>query len=143
YNPPVFWPQIGEVRKALNLPVVANGDIWTLDDFRRCQDETGCRHFMLGRSALANPALSHQIAGELGLPYAEPETDWLRLMQRLIDRTGDTKYTLVRMKQWLNLAQRYGDFRHFDALKRANSVDGLIAILSCPSSASSQMGAGR
>ncbi|RYG25895.1 tRNA-dihydrouridine synthase family protein, partial [bacterium] len=129
YNPPVFWPQIGRVRETLKLPIVANGDIWTLDDFRRCRDETGCIHYMLGRSALANPALSHEIARELGLPYAEPETDWLRLMQRLIARAGSNNRTLARMKQWLNLAHRYGDFRHFDLLKRSESVEELTGIL--------------
>jgi tRNA-dihydrouridine synthase C len=129
YNPPVFWRPIGEVREALGLPVVANGDIWTVDDFRRCQDETGCIHYMLGRSALASPALSHEIARELGLAYGKPETDWLRLMQRLIDHAGATNRTLARMKQWLNLAHRYGTFRHFDALKRSESVEELISIL--------------
>jgi tRNA-dihydrouridine synthase C len=129
YNPPVFWRPIGEVREALGIPIVANGDIWTLDDFHRCQDETGCIHYMLGRSALANPALPHEVAHELGLPAGTPETDWLRLMNRLIAYAGNNNRALARMKQWLNLAHRYGEFQHFDALKRSESVEELITIL--------------
>ena len=33
YAPPIFWEPIGRIRAALPIPVVANGDIWTLDDF--------------------------------------------------------------------------------------------------------------
>ena len=63
YAPPAYWNPIGAVRARLTIPVVANGDLWTTEDFRRCREETGCTHFMLGRGALANPLLSHQIAG--------------------------------------------------------------------------------
>lgn len=71
YQPPVYWPAIGRVRAALDLPVVANGDIWTVDDLRRCQDETGCHHFMIGRGALADPSLPLRLARELGLPHQQ------------------------------------------------------------------------
>ncbi len=134
YLPPVYWPSIGRVREALGLPVIANGDIWTLEDFRRCQEETGCIHFMIGRSALASPALPHQIADELGFPPREVETDWVRLLERLAywtDHYGQrvSGRTLARMKQWLKLARLYGGFEHFDLLKTSSSVDELMTIL--------------
>eukprot|EP01136_Pigoraptor_vietnamica_P004575 Opistho-1_new@35039 len=72
YAPPAYWGPIGRVRERLGLPVVANGDIWTADDLRRCRDETGCRHFMLGRGALADPRLPRQAAAALGLAPAVP-----------------------------------------------------------------------
>src|SRR4051794_29311651 len=65
YAPPVFWAPIGRVRERLGIPVVANGDIWTIADFRRCREESGCRHFMLGRGALADPLLPARVAAEL------------------------------------------------------------------------------
>jgi tRNA-dihydrouridine synthase C len=65
YAPPIHWEPIGRVRERLGIPVVANGDIWTIDDFRRCRDTTGCEHFMLGRGALADPRLPHRVATEL------------------------------------------------------------------------------
>lgn len=139
YLPPVYWGPIGRVRAALDIPVVANGDIWTLDDFRRCQDTTGCRHFMIGRSALASPRLSGQIARNLGLhpPLQEEpfkEVDWPSLLRAFVEfSTLDAKKgegrTLSRLKQWLNLAGRYGDFAHFDAIKRTESIAELFEIL--------------
>jgi tRNA-dihydrouridine synthase C len=63
YTPPAHWKYIGQVNRELQLgiPIVANGEIWTLKDFLQCQDETGSEHFMLGRGALADPALVFEI----------------------------------------------------------------------------------
>src|SRR5205085_9731020 len=87
YRPPAYWKPLGEVRARLRIPVVANGEIWTIDDLRRCRDETGCQHFMLGRGALVDPNLARIAARELGLPgvgFAETFTrepgEWLPLI---------------------------------------------------------------
>jgi tRNA-dihydrouridine synthase C len=138
YAPPVYWTPIGRVRERLGIPVVANGDIWTVDGFRRCREETGCRHFMLGRGALANPVLAHQVAGELGLLGANADAvgtvDWPTQLERLVDWTRkfenqESQKTLYRMKQWLHLAAKFGTFARFDAVKRARTVDEMFASL--------------
>ncbi|MCE9559857.1 MAG: tRNA-dihydrouridine synthase family protein [Armatimonadetes bacterium] len=136
YAPPVFWPQIGKVRQDLGIPIVANGDIWNLDDFFRCREETGCIHFMIGRAALASPNLPTQIAMELGLVERGdlPEVDWILLLRQLavhtdqLDRRGP-KRTLVRLKQWLSLAKNHGGFEHFDSVKRAENLQEFFEIL--------------
>ncbi|HEY0868050.1 MAG TPA: tRNA-dihydrouridine synthase family protein [Fimbriimonas sp.] len=132
YAPPVFWKPIGRVREALDLPVVANGDIWTIEDFRRCRDETGCRHFMIGRSALANPALPYQIAQELGTgPATAPvEDEWVPLMRRMLGHAHwHPKRAIARTKQWLSIAHRFGGFELFDQVKHASSVEELFERL--------------
>ena len=134
YLPPVYWRPIGRVREALGIPVVANGDIWTLDDFRRCEDETGCRHFMIGRSALASPGLSGEIAEALGIGHRTPPLSFPVIMKRFVDAApydgprADMR-TLAKLKQWLKLAERHGDFRGFDAVKRSDSVAELLERL--------------
>lgn len=159
YAPPVDWQAVGRVRATLNLPVVANGDIWSLDDFSRCREETGCRHFMIGRGALANPALPTQIAAELGINiygtprYGDPElpvevsgaadgrggrapgeADWARLLRALVHyadlcQMPPTYPPVMRMKQWLKLAHLHGAFAAFDSIKRAETVDELLASI--------------
>ena len=140
YAPPIYWNPIGQVRQRLDIPVVANGDIWTLDDFLRCRDLTGCRHFMLGRGALANPLLPAQVAHELGLVPRPPNEAgfapdrWIPLLQRLVDLMtyyGERvpAHATLRVKQWLRMASHHGDFRHFDAIKRAQTLPELFAIL--------------
>ncbi len=138
YRPPVNWPLVGAVRARLNIPVVANGDIWTLEDFRRCREETGCEHFMLGRSALADPMLPRRVAQELGLVQEGPEKDtpgdWPTRLHRLVTLMEPTdgrraRLVLCRLKQWLKIASLYGDFQGFDTLKTSETVDELFTAL--------------
>lgn len=144
YRPPAYWNPIGMVRARLSIPVVANGDIWSLEDFERCRDETGCLHFMLGRGALANPHLPCQVAAALGLvpPPLHPETafaaktpaEWIPSLRRLVALTEvleqkGTGAMASRLKQWLNLAHRHGDFAAFDAIKRAQTTEEIFETL--------------
>lgn len=138
YAPPVYWAPIGRVREQLKFPVVANGDIWTLADFRHCRDETGCIHYMLGRGALADPRLAPAVAAELGLaprPVEPPATiDWAAQLRALIEWTerlgnGRPLKMVPRLKQWLRTAAAAGTFARFDAVRRAETTDELFAVL--------------
>jgi tRNA-dihydrouridine synthase C len=138
YAPPIYWPPIGRVREELSIPVVANGDIFSIEDFRRCREETGCGHFMLGRGALASPSLALQVAAELGLrplDYKEvcPD-DWPCLLQRLVDWSrhyghATSEQTARRLKQWLRLAAVHGTFDGFDRVKTATTIEALMEAL--------------
>jgi len=137
YAPPVHWGSIGQVRERSTIPVVANGDIWTIEDFRQCREETGCRHFMIGRGALANPRLPMQIAFELGLTSIEPNVetvDWPAELMQLVEAMrrfpeNSANRILCRVKQWLSMAAKFGDFGGFDAVKRASGLDELFERL--------------
>lgn len=140
YRPPVYWAPIGEVRRALRIPVIANGDIWSLEDFRRCRAETGCEHYMLGRGALANPFLSKQIAAELGLAKAPglgavpALNEWRPWLQRFAYWSAgyprpDSGYLTRRMKQWLKLADTRGTIDWFDSIKRFERYPDFAAHL--------------
>lgn len=140
YKPPVYWGPIGAVRERLDVPVVANGDIWSLDDLRRCREETGCDHFMLGRGALADPRFPARAARELGISSREPVCDfglpfdWLPPLRRLVVLTerhspGASKVVLCRLKQWLKIASLHGEFQWFDRIKRAESAEELFETL--------------
>ncbi len=76
---------------------------------------------MIGRSALANPALPYHVARELGIGKGKiaGETNWIALLQSLVAYTelyADrvTPRPLMRIKQWLKIAGTFGDFAHFD-----------------------------
>jgi tRNA-dihydrouridine synthase C len=135
YAPPVDWTRIGRVRERLQLPVVANGDIWTVEGFRRCRDETGCRHYMLGRGAVADPGLPRRVAAELSLGAASDPTppDWPALVRKLGAHTpgwnAHPARGVKRVKQWLRIAALCGTFHRFDAVKRAGTMGELLAAL--------------
>jgi len=138
YEPPVFWKQVGRVRKNLGIPVVANGDIWSREDFLKCQEDTGSIHYMIGRGALANPNLAVQIAYELGLPGGAKDTEaeipWRSIFECFVgyvehyqDRVSPR--TVLRLKQWLKFSDISGHFPYFSLIKRAADLSEFFEIL--------------
>jgi tRNA-dihydrouridine synthase B len=58
------WSRITALKKALKrTPVIGNGDVVSVADARRMQEETGCDAVMIGRGALGNPWLFRELLG--------------------------------------------------------------------------------
>ncbi len=137
YAPPADWHAIGRVRQALPIPVVANGDLFTLDDVERCAEVTGCRQFMLGRGALADPTLAGRVAawqrGEKPVAPPVPGNPWPAWLARLaeIGRAAgqDDRQLLKRAKQWLRLRWEVSQWTGFGVAKRADTFAELQRIL--------------
>ena len=55
YEGKANWSAIVEVKKAVSIPVIGNGDVMTGEDAIRMMDETGCDGVMIARGALGNP----------------------------------------------------------------------------------------
>ncbi len=109
YKPPAHWEWIGRIQDAVSIPVIANGEIWTLDDYRRCREISGVTDVMLGRGMVANPLLARMIRHEI-----HDHAGWIELQPLLADfwvlvtRHTLPKYHCGRAKQWLNyLRQTY------------------------------------
>ena len=76
YRPPAHWEWVAYIREAVAIPVIANGEVWTLDDYLRCRAVTGCSAVMLGRGAVADPFLARRIRAFLdGTPEGACEPD--------------------------------------------------------------------
>ena len=109
YEPPAHWVYVSRIREALRIPVIANGDVFTLDDYKAIKAESGCDSVMLGRGAVRRPDLARQIMYyEQGLDPAAmawPEVmAWVRLFFQLCEtKAGDSKYPMARLKQWLGM----------------------------------------
>lgn len=149
YTPPAYWGPIGEVvrRYAGEVPVIANGEIFTIEDFRRCREETGAEHFMLGRGVLADPSLGIKVARELGLApaperlawanaFASMPSEWRPLLDRFVEvglpmspDKRDQGYVLARIKQWVRYAWVRSRAPFFERLKRATSIAEVFLIL--------------
>jgi tRNA-dihydrouridine synthase C len=135
YRPPAYWEPIREVARNAGVPVIANGEIWTLDDFRRCREATGCEHFMLGRGAIADPMLALRIAAELGLArkYEPAALDWVALFERYnqlcAKLTPNPGYFLARSKQWLGMRAQRFPAPWITEARRAPNVEELMRIV--------------
>lgn len=68
------WDYIKQVKEAVHIPVIGNGDVRTAQDAKRMMDETGCDAVMVGRAILGNPWLVSQMVSyvEDGILLPEP-----------------------------------------------------------------------
>ena len=74
YSGRADWSIIRQVKRAVSVPVLGNGDIRSGADAVRMLDETGCDGVIVGRAAQGNPWIFREIAAALrGVP-AEPPT---------------------------------------------------------------------
>ncbi len=78
---------IAQVKAAVRIPVFANGDVFSAQDAMELLKATGCDGVMIGRGALGNPFLFHQIRAALaGMPVeATPPVTVLRMAMRHAD----------------------------------------------------------
>jgi tRNA-dihydrouridine synthase C len=113
YKPPAHWEWIARVQDAVRVPVFANGEVWDLDDWRRCRAVSGVPDIMLGRGLVARPDLARQIAAARDGRACEPMT-WTELRPLVDDfwlqarRKLGPGYAPGRLKQWLRaLARNY------------------------------------
>ena len=68
----INWQAIGQIREFVNIPVIANGEIWNYDDGQRCQAITGCDSLMVGRGALNIPNLGRVVKhNDAAIPWPE------------------------------------------------------------------------
>ncbi len=61
YSGKADWEIIAKIKEAVTIPVFASGDIFSVKDAIRCEEETSCDGLMLARGARGNPWLFHQI----------------------------------------------------------------------------------
>ena len=107
YRPPAHWDRIPEIREALRIPVVANGEIWTAADAQRCKEVSGCEHLMLGRGMVSDPGLAWAIAspGRRPVGWADLQP-LLKAFWDLVCAHVVPRHQAGRLKQWLNYLRR-------------------------------------
>ena len=61
YSGKADWDIIRQVKEAVKIPVIGNGDVFTPEDAKRLFEETGCDGIMVGRGAKGNPWIFKRI----------------------------------------------------------------------------------
>lgn len=104
YSGNADWDYIKQVKEAVSVPVIGNGDIRSPEDAKRMLEETGCDAVMIGRGVLGNPWLCAQTVEYLETgSYQKVIDDEEKLnrtinhMERLIELKGE-KIALLEMR---------------------------------------------
>jgi tRNA-dihydrouridine synthase C len=127
YRPPAHWEYIAKIRSALTkTKVIANGDIWSVQDYWACREKSACESVALGRGAMACPDLALQIRKSLaqsvavqmnqklvspsynmqGWVWGHIYKTWVNQFVRESEIYRDNGYAVARTKQWLRLLSR-------------------------------------
>lgn len=135
YKPPAYWDRIGQIREAVDIPVIANGEVWTVDDAMRCRAESGCHSLMLGRGMVCDPGLALAIAvpGRPAVGWSELQP-FMRAFWQLVSHQIEPRARAGRLKQWLNyLRKRHPEAeRTYAAVRTLNDPASVSACVFGP-----------
>jgi len=139
YKPPAHWHVVKKVAERASIPIIINGEIWSVIDASRARELSGCSDIMLGRGALTCPDLAQSIkAHHHGYQYTRKS--WLETLQIMVQylRSAQNKHPLFvsnRAKQWLVFLQMHYPpaaqlFHQIKRLKEAKDVFQAIDVYS-------------
>lgn len=131
YTPPAFWDQLAPIREALDINVIANGEIWTNQDAKQCVIQSGCEDLMIGRGAVTTPDITQCIRADRD----EPLLDWhdlVNLQLRFLNGGYKKEMNMVgRYKQWLGMMSKHYPEANalWNEVKRLKLIDEIIQKL--------------
>jgi nifR3 family TIM-barrel protein len=102
YTGKANWDILRDVKQAVNIPVIGNGDVFSPEDAKRLLEHTNCDGVMIGRGALGNPWMLYRTVhylttGEL-LPDPSP-AEKIRIAVLHLDRLADLKGENVAVRE--------------------------------------------
>jgi tRNA-dihydrouridine synthase B len=126
------WEWIGKVKQMVNIPVLANGGIFSVDDARECLRLSGADGLMVGRGAAWRPWLLADIGYEIYGKQSEPprlarEQVYFRFIELLMERFSKERQ-LGRLKQFTHYFSGTYSFGHqlATAVQASSSMEQAI-----------------
>lgn len=125
YSGNADWSVIRDVKKAVSIPVIGNGDVASGKDAVRMLEETGCDGIMVGRAAIGNPWIFDEIKAALSRePYTPPsEEEKLATAVRHAERITETKgsHGIIELRKHIPYYVR-GTRRSKELRQRINTI---------------------
>ena len=136
YSGTADWDIISEVKKSVSIPVIANGDIFSIGDAVNIIEKTGADAYMIGRGSQGNPFIFSQIRDFIeGSPVRDiPDTEKIDVMLEHYDLSikykGEDK-TVREMRKHIGwyLKGMYGSARMRDDINHIVDADEVRQML--------------
>lgn len=137
YTGTANWDIIRDVKQAVRIPVIGNGDVFEPEDAKRMLDHTGCDAVMIGRAALGNPWMLYRTIEYLTKGTLPPEPtprEKMRIAVLHLDRLVALKSEAVAVKDMRKHMAWYlkgmkGAARIKDSIMEAIERDQMVSIL--------------
>ncbi len=116
------------------MPVCYNGNIFSSDDYKKIADKfPELKSVMIGRGAIANPAIFREITGGKPLCTCELVEFTKALVPRYLEVLGSEVYTLHKLKEiWIYIMWNFPDEKKIlKAVKKSNHLTDLISAIEC------------
>lgn len=122
YSGKADWDIIRQVKEAVTIPVIANGDIDSPEAAKRCIEETGADAIMIGRGAQGNPWIFREIRHylECGEKLPRPDADEIKtVLRRHAQLQMEVKGEYIGMREMRKHAAWYlAGFPHAARLRK-------------------------
>ena len=133
YSGKADWDIIRQVKEAVSIPVIGNGDVFSAEDAKRLVEETGCDGIMVARGAKGNPWIFNQIRYYLdtGVIPEKPSKEEVKAMimrhgQMLAEFKGEN---IAMREMRKHVAWYTAGYPHSSALRNdINTVETLAAL---------------
>jgi len=146
YRPPAYWHRIADIKAKVKTPLVANGEIWNVQDAINARAESGCFDLMLGRGIVTNPGLgwaikAHDAAANV-LPAPAREVRWqdlpphLHTFWQIVSGHVSERHQAGRLKQWLNFLRKHypeaeAAYMHVRTLTSPKDINAWFDTMAC------------
>ena len=149
YTGEADWEAISAVKRAVKIPVIGNGDIFTPETAIRRLKESGCDGIMIARGAMGNPWIFSRILAYLETGILPPEPTHAEVIQTAIEHLYDVakekaqlasetgkSFTVVEMRKHLSwytkgMPGSAGMRCKINAAQTAEEMEELLLSLKC------------